>query len=558
MGLSHSAGHVVAALVCAHCMLAVPPTRLEAQQPTPDQLRLLEQLRQQADSPTGEGEAWRAQVLQAPTGLASAPLLERQINRTEYHLGPGDVVTVSIFGYQNALFSLPVTPEGRVIVPGVRVVPVGGLNIEQAEQRVRQQVRRVYPDAEVGLSLTAVRSFTIFLVGDVPEPGVWPATAVTRVSQVIPTANADGVIYRNVLLRRPDGQERGVDLARFVRTGDLTFNPTLGQGDIVQVPPVNRTVTISGRVAYPGTYDFRPSEPLAELLLLANGGIPFPYDAADSLVLTRFTGNPAVRVENIAVSDAVGAVGRTLLVEPFDGIFVPRVAHHMKHTTATIDGEVRWPGTYPIRPDVTSVQDLIEMAGGLSTEAAGSRAVLRREPIAVSDRAARPLDSVRSPLEEVSLAQLTREERRSLQVTSRVDERDVIINLTTEGPAENLSLMDGDLIFVPRRRNDVVVLGAAANPGIMAYEPGQAIDYFVQQAGGYSPRADIREVVVQREGLGVRLHRNDLSIIEPGDRIIIPFKERKTTLDHVQTAQLIVGTISGFVLTYFAFERIWR
>jgi protein involved in polysaccharide export with SLBB domain len=113
------------------------------------------------------------------------------------------------------------------------------------------------------------------------------------------------------------------------------------------------------------------------------------------------------------------------------------------------------------------------------------------------------------------------------------------------------------VLFVPRQRNDVIVLGAAVRPGIMPYEAGRPVDYFVELAGGYSRRADVGDVVVEREGLGVRFHRKDISVIEPGDRIIIPFRERKTFMDHLQTVQLIVGTVSAFALTYFALERIW-
>jgi polysaccharide biosynthesis/export protein len=539
-------------------VLASPVGQLHAQQPTPAQLLEREQQRQRLEAMRAAEEANRLREMQ-PMGMTPAgPLLERQISRTEYRLGPGDVVAVSVFGYQNALFSLPVTPEGSIIIPGVRIVQVAGLNIDEAEQRVRQQVRRIYPDSDVGLSLTTIRSFKVFLAGDVPEPGAWSATPVTRVSQLIPPVNSAGIIYRNVRLRRPYGQELTVDLARFMQTGDLSANPTLSQGDLVHVPAIHQTITISGRVAYPGTYEFHTGETLAELLYLANGGGPFPSDAADSLILTRFSHNPNPVSRSIARVDAIGPRGSDLPLEPFDAIFIPRVAHYRTAMTAVIEGEVRRPGRYPIHPGVTAVQDLIDMAGGFTAEASIQRAVLRREPHRAPEGASTRLEPVRSPLEEVSLAQLTREERRSLQVTSRVDEHDILINLSESGPAGDLLLLNDDLLFVPRRRNDVVVLGAAASPGIVPHQSGRTIDYYVELAGGYTRRADIGDVVVEREGLGVRFHQRDVSLIEPGDRIIIPFRERKTFLDHMQTAQLVVGTLSGFALTYFALERIWR
>lgn len=488
-------------------------------------------------------------------GVTRGPLLDRPISRTEYPLGPGDVLTLAILGYTSHIVQITVTPEGTVVIPNVGVVRVGGLNLEQAEQLIARTTRRFYTDADVSVSLAAVRSFKIFVVGDVEAPGVRNVSAVTRVSEVVSALNREGIPRRNVLVRRAGGDTMRIDLARFLQTGDLTGNPTLREGDVVQVPRVDATVTVSGEFSYPGTYEFVPGESIADLIRIANGGSGFPSAAADTLRLMRFTGGSRGVIETMPRADAVGAPGMQLPVQPFDALFVPRVVHYGMSTTARIDGEVLRPGTYPIQPNVTTVRDLVEMAGGFTAEASLVDAVLRRNPVAL------PRDSLRL-LENVPPELLTRDERRILQVTNVADDRNVVIDFpqlfAENGAVYDLPLQEDDYLFVPERRDQVTVLGAVVQPGIVGYEAGQSVEYFVQMAGGYSRRADVRDMVVIRARLGSRLSSEDINFVEPGDRIVVPFKEPLTFLERVQMTQGVISTISGIVLAVVGLQRLWN
>jgi hypothetical protein len=134
------------------------------------------------------------------------PLLDAPVSRTEYPLGPGDVVDVAIFGDYNEVFSIPVTPEGSLVVPTIGIARVLGLNLESAEGRVQALVNRYYRNAEVRLALSRVRTFKVFVVGDVPQPGVREASAATRVTEVLGgSVNNERVVRRNVTVRRAGG-----------------------------------------------------------------------------------------------------------------------------------------------------------------------------------------------------------------------------------------------------------------------------------------------------------------------------------------------------------------
>jgi protein involved in polysaccharide export with SLBB domain len=512
-------------------------------------------LQQSADSAgLGGNVAGAAGQPDSPSRIRGGPLLEGAISRTDYILGPGDVLTLSVFGYRSQIYTLDVSPEGTVVIPTVGVARVGGLNVEDAERAAARIVRRYYQDVEVHLTLAAVRSFKVFLLGDLPEPGVRRATAVTRVSEVIPAVREDGVIRRNVVVRRAGGDPIRVDLAGFLQTGDLTQNPTLREGDVIHAPPVYETVSVSGSVAFPGVYEFRPAESLAQLLAIANGGVGFPAGAADTIRLLRFNHDSESEVHTIARDEAIGAFGRALVLEPFDGLYIPRFSHFRERTTATVGGEVRRPGLYPIQPDSTTVGDLVEMAGGLTEQASLADALLRRSPVRSPREGEGALTSIPPEM-------LSRDELRILRVTNRADEENVVLHLehllTEARSAYDVPLQHGDNLYVPMQRQEIAVLGAVFQPGIVAFEAGQTIDYFVGIAGGYTRKADRGDVVVLKGRAGSQLSHEEVTWLEPGDRIIVPFAEPRTFMERLQTVEGVVSTISGLILTIVALDRIW-
>ncbi len=475
--------------------------------------------------------------------------LDAPVSRTEYRLGPGDVVSVAVFGETNSMYTLPVTPEGTVVVPGVGVAGVLGLNLDQAQARVRQLVLRFYRNVEVSLTLSQVRTFKVYVIGSVPEPGVRLATAVTRISEVVPPQGRDGVARRNVLLRRASGDSVRVDLLRFLQTGDLGSNPVLREGDQLLVPAVDRRVEVFGRVVHPGSYEYRAGETLAELLHLANAGGDFPANAADTVRLTRFVTPERRELLAFTRAEAVGPRGQALALRPFDAVYVAEVAHYMEQRTAVAEGEVNRPGTYPVTP-VTTVRDLVEMAGGFTPEASIANATLRR----------RAPPRARSEAEAVPPEFQAPSERQIAQIRAQGDETNVVIDfqeLVAEGgDAYDQPVLDGDVLTVPRRRDEVAILGAVTQPGVVPFAPGRSVEYFVARAGGYSRLADRRGVVVLKAKLGTRVAARDVLALEAGDQIVVPFRERRSFMETVQTASGIATTLTGVILAAITIYNI--
>jgi polysaccharide export outer membrane protein len=482
------------------------------------------------------------------------PLLDAPISRTEYPLGPGDVVDVAIFGDYNEVFSIPVTPEGSLVVPTLGIARVLGLNLDQAEGRVRTLVGRFYRNVEVRLALSRVRTFKVFVVGDVANPGMREASAATRVSEVLGPAarpGGDQVVRRNVTLRRTGGEEIRLDLRRFLQTGDVASNPTLREGDAVVVPTVDERIDVTGRLHFPGQYEYRAGETLAQLLEVVNGGAGFPSNAGDTVRLVRFA-DAQTRSEHVFTrTQATGAEGQRFVLRPFDAVYVAEVGNYKRQQAARVEGAVMRPGTYPIRQDTTTVRDLVQMAGGFAANASLAEAVLRRTE---------PSRTGRTTLENVPPELLSEDERRVLQVRAQGDGGTVVVNfesLFAAGTdALDVPLRAGDVLSVPESRNQVTVLGGVRTPGILPYQPGQSVSYYVRLAGGYSRNADAADVRVIKARQGTPLHWRDVEELEPGDTVIVPFRERRSWLTTLQSVQAVISTVSGILLGIIAIRQL--
>jgi protein involved in polysaccharide export with SLBB domain len=459
------------------------------------------------------------------------------------------VLDVAILGDLNRVYTASVTPEGTVLIPSIGVANVLGMNIDQAERRIRDLVFRLYRNIDVSLSLAQLRTFKVFVVGGVEAPGVQVATSATRVSEVVPPQTRDGVVRRNVLLRRSDGDTLLVDLARFRQTGDLSANPTLREGDALVVPTLDETVQVFGRVAFPGTYEYHRNESLADFLRIANGGGGFPSNASDTIRVTRFVSAQQREFLQFSRADALGARGQQFRLQPFDAVFVAEVANYKEQKTATITGQVVRPGTYPIRPDTTTIRDLVELAGGFTREASLVDATLRRSSSPTPQRGLRTLSQVPPEL-------LSPEERQILQITSQSDPRAVVIDFPRLFAAGveiyDQKLQAGDTLDVPTLRNEVTVLGAVAQPGIVQHVAGRNVQFFIRVAGGFTRQADMQDVMVLKRRMGTRLHWRDVKSLDPGDTVIVPFRERRRWVETLQSTNAVVTTVTGLILTFVA------
>ena len=99
----------------------------------------------------------------------------------------------------------------------------------------------------------------------------------------------------------------------------------------------------------------------------------------------------------------------------------------------------------------------------------------------------------------------------------------------------DLVLREGDVISIPNNNNTVTINGAVMVPNTVSYMQGKDVDYYLNQAGGYSDNAKkSKKFIVYMKGSGKKQ-------IEPGCEIIVPSKAKK---------KANIGNILGYATTF--------
>lgn len=163
------------------------------------------------------------------SGGAVAQSEPSALQASQYQLGAGDQVTVTVFGRPELSGAFPVSSSGYVDYPLIGQVEVAGKTTDQVSTAIADRLREGYVrDPAVNVAITTYRPF--FILGEVVNAGSYPYQPNMTVRGAIATAG--GYSYRantrRVFIQHP-GQAQET---AYVLTGTLSIRP----GDVVRVP----------------------------------------------------------------------------------------------------------------------------------------------------------------------------------------------------------------------------------------------------------------------------------------------------------------------------------
>ncbi len=194
----------------------------------------------------------------------------------DYILGPGDSLSLTLWGGISREMRLIVDREGRISLPEVGTVMLEGKSLSEARDLVQKALSTQYHDIHSDLSLNRVRNVRVYVVGDVIHPGAYDISALSTVLNAVSVAG--GPTTRGSLRRikhlRGDKLMAEVDLYDLLLNGIRGKIAGLAPGDTILVPPVGPQVTVTGMVRRPAIYELKNEGDLAQVLDLAGGVLP--------------------------------------------------------------------------------------------------------------------------------------------------------------------------------------------------------------------------------------------------------------------------------------------
>ncbi len=171
------------------------------------------------------------------TGLSQA----QESAGLEYRIGPEDVLQISVWKEDDLDREVLVRPDGGISYPLVGDVQVSGRTPVEVQDEIGQRIARFIPDAEVTVAVDKVSGYTVFVLGEVNEPGQFTLGRYVDVVQALTLAGGTTPYAsdRNIrVLRRQDGREvtYEFDFRDIERGRSLEQNILLQSGDVVVVP----------------------------------------------------------------------------------------------------------------------------------------------------------------------------------------------------------------------------------------------------------------------------------------------------------------------------------
>jgi polysaccharide export outer membrane protein len=323
-------------------------------------------------NPSAEPVQFGADIFRRGTGASRRVPMDLPAG-PDYVVGPGDTLTINLWGSVSRRFVHEVDREGRLAVPEIGTVMVAGKTLSEAQRAVQEALRSEFRDISADISLSRLRNVRVYVVGDVVRPGAYDVSALSTALNALFVAGGPGAngSLRVVRHYRGDKLLEDVDVYDLILRGVRSRPWPLENGDTILVPPLGPQVTVNGAVRRPAVYELHGEKNLSEVLELA-GGI-LPTASLRNIQVQRLIAHETRTMLSLNVSDKDDAQSLALRlaefhVEPGDIVQIFPIAP-FNPDSVYLQGHVLRPGKYSWRREM-KLADLISSWSDLLPEPA--------------------------------------------------------------------------------------------------------------------------------------------------------------------------------------------
>src|ERR1017187_167891 len=286
-----------------------------------------------------------------------------------YVVGPGDSLSIDLWGGVSQRLLRTVDRQGRVALPEAGPVLVSGRTLGDVQEMVQRSLRTQFRDVSADVALLRLRSVRMYVVGDVTSPGAYDVSSLSTPLNALFVAG--GVTSQGSLRRLQ--HYRGKQLVEEVDAYDLLLHgirrdlQRIENGDSLMVPPLGPVVTVEGMVRRPAVYELRNEKTLIDVLDLAGGILPaaaLRHIEVQRLVAHEKRTMMSIEIGDTSDSEVVRAQMSKFEVQDGDEIHIFPIAPYNSESIYLV-GHVLRPGRYSYKPEmkltdlVTSYADLL-------------------------------------------------------------------------------------------------------------------------------------------------------------------------------------------------------
>lgn len=481
---------------------------------------------------------------------------------SDYALGPGDEIIISLYGSIELNISETINRDGQVFLKDVGTLSLVGMTVDNAKKYIKNRYSKVYstllgqnPSTFLDITLGELKSINVHVVGYANYPGIHIVHPFSSVFSSL--AQAGGVdlkgSLRDIRILRKGELIANVDLYDYLFSGKTSSDVRLLDQDIVFIPPRKSTIALSGMIKSPGYYESKLIESVKALIDYSGG---FQTLANNHIHITNesFKNN---RFEIVHRDDMIN-----YMVFDGDSLHIPKF--HSSNEYIILSGKVKSPGIIPYKNGIT-ILELLRIDGALGdplfeeTIDASSISIFRRmensnemQKISINlaedkdfriklfDQISVPPNNNHKPLKSIILSgeivapglynvnnQKTLKDIINNSGGFTKDALDLGIEVFRDSfkvAWENMDfiLEDGDSLNVLKRTGTVQILGEVHNPGYITFEKSYNAKDYINLAGGFNAFAEPRYVmVVEPNGKARPRKRFGWQSVPEGGKIIV-------------------------------------
>tara|TARA_B100000686_G_scaffold114295_1_gene121850 strand:- start:1832 stop:3736 length:1905 start_codon:yes stop_codon:yes gene_type:complete len=529
---------------------------------------------------------------------------------SDFRLGPGDELTLSLWGETNSREKFIINKEGLIYYENIGFINLSNKTLREAESILIEELASIYSTlkdqnnpTKLMLELGQLKSINVYFSGQIENPGI---NLVHPFSDVFSAIVQAGGITNNGSLRqiqiiRSNKIIEVVDFYSFFTKGNDNFsNIRILDGDIIHIPKFVIRVLVEGQTLNTGYFELVEDESISDLITYTGG---LTKNASSSAVLdmiiplTERTSNDNARISmNINLNDS-----KNLKIT--NGSILDILSIGNVETKVQVLGRVKSPGSYAAS---SNLKTILGLAGGFDdplyrkTIRDDEIVIVRKDenqfyglefkiPYSESDSFNLvPGDKIfvyeNSFYDNLFLVSVVGEvnKRGNFQLKKGMTVNDAII--LAEGFTElankdaitvteifssidelgneieektqvndatlDFELTDGSVINVLPFENVVNIKGNVYNPGLVTYNKGKTVNKYINLAGGPKPNTLSTKIYVKRANGRIKkvtLLQGIGTIVRPGDTIVVPVDPNPSEFNPAAFTADILSVLANLV-----------
>ena len=381
-----------------------------------------------------------------------------------YKVGPGDEISISIWGFNEFSETLEVDSRGYISPSSYGRIYVKGLTFKNMRSLLKNKFSKLFDmqNSEIDVSLSYSKVITVNIVGEVYNPGSYVIPSINTAFNALISSNGPTQLgsVRNIYIKRDGKTIDSLDIYKFLFDPEKSNDIYLQDGDFLFVPPARKIVEVSGAVKRPYTYEAKVGETVGDIINYAGG---FSSKAFRDIVTLKRLDYNDMKVFDVHSDDF-----NSEFINNGDELVVNHISNKLSNVI-TVNGSIGVSGEYEFKKG-ERLLDLLERAKCISQK---------------------------TFLEKVYIVRLN-EDRTKSHLSINLDK--ILENSNHE---DNVLMQEYDVVNVLSIDDfddnfTVSVEGAVRNAGTFSYGDGMSLQSALFLAGGLTQQAEGSRVEISR------------------------------------------------------------